>query len=80
MAERKLSDSARVELTPVSFEPMNGEHIPIPFIRKLCEGNSEEELVTAENNFRRYLLVVKRICERREREEEERSNVSSDNI
>jgi len=42
---------------------------PIPFIRKLCEHKTEEEILAAEENFRRYLVVVKRICLRLEDEE-----------
>lgn len=38
------------------------------FIRDLCRGRSEEELKEAEQNFRDYLLVVKEICDRLERE------------
>ena len=38
------------------------------FIRELCKGKSEEELLEAEENFRNYLLVVKEICDRLERE------------
>jgi len=40
----------------------------IPFIRELCKGKSEDELQEAEENFRAYLLLVKRICERLEQE------------
>jgi hypothetical protein len=42
---------------------------PIPFIRELCKQKTEEEIREAEENFRRYLMLVKRICERIEREE-----------
>jgi hypothetical protein len=42
----------------------------IPFIRELCKHKTEEEIQAAEENFRRYLLLVKRICERLEREED----------
>lgn len=38
------------------------------FIRDVCKGKSEEELKEAEQNFQDYLLVVKEICERLERE------------
>ncbi|MBK8483864.1 MAG: hypothetical protein IPL31_05840 [Saprospiraceae bacterium] len=41
---------------------------PIQFIRDLCEGKTEEEILEAEQNFRSYLLVVKAICDRIERE------------
>lgn len=39
---------------------------PIPFIRELCKHKTEEEILEAEENFRRYLMVVKRICDRLE--------------
>ena len=42
---------------------------PIPFIRELCKQKTEVEILEAEENFRRYLLLVKRICERLESEE-----------
>lgn len=38
------------------------------FIRDLCNGKTEEELLEAEQNFQDYLLVVKDICDRYERE------------
>jgi len=38
------------------------------FIRDLCNGRTEEEILEAEENFREYLLVVKEICDRHERE------------
>jgi hypothetical protein len=38
------------------------------FIRDLCKGKTEEEIQEAEENFREYLLVVKEICDRLERE------------
>jgi hypothetical protein len=43
---------------------------PISFIRELCKHKTESEICEAEENFRRYLLLVKRICERLEREEQ----------
>lgn len=42
---------------------------PIPFIRELCKNKTEDEMIAAEDNFRKYLLLVKRICERLEQEE-----------
>ena len=45
------------------------EHKPIAFIRELCRGKTEPEILEAEENFRRYLELVKRICERLKREE-----------
>lgn len=42
----------------------------IPFIRELCKHKTEEEIQAAEENFRRYLLLIKRICERLEQEED----------
>jgi hypothetical protein len=44
---------------------------PIAFIRELCKHKTEEEILEAEENFRRYLMLVKRICERLEQEENE---------
>ena len=41
------------------------------FIRDLCNGKTEEELLEAEENFQDYLLVVKEICDRYEREGKE---------
>ena len=41
----------------------------ILFIRELCKHKTEEEIQEAEENFRRYLLLVKRICERLEQED-----------
>ena len=46
----------------------------ISFIRELCKHKTEEEILEAEENFRRYLLLIKRICERLEREEETRQS------
>ena len=37
---------------------------PIKFIRKLCEGKSESELISAEQYFRDYLWVLKEMCDR----------------
>jgi hypothetical protein len=48
------------------------EYNHIPFVRELCKHKSEEEIREAEENFRDYLLLVKRICERIEREEKEK--------
>jgi len=48
---------------------------PISFIRELCKHKTEAEILEAEENFRRYLLLVKRICERLEREEKNASEV-----
>lgn len=36
------------------------------FVRELCNGKTEQELLDAEENFRDYLLVVKEICDRLE--------------
>ena len=41
------------------------------YIRDLCKGKTEEELVEAEDTFREYLLIVKEICDRMEREGKE---------
>lgn len=40
----------------------------IPFIRELCKDKTEEEIQEAEENFRSYLLLVKRISDRLEKE------------
>lgn len=47
---------------------------PIQFIRELCKGKNEEELFEAEENFREYLMVVKEICDRIEREDKGESD------
>jgi hypothetical protein len=39
---------------------------PIQFIRELCKGKPENEILEAEDNFREYLLVIKEICDRLE--------------
>ncbi|MFI5405270.1 MAG: hypothetical protein ACHQ1D_02020 [Nitrososphaerales archaeon] len=45
----------------------NNEKIePIRFIREICKGKTEEELLEAEENFRDYLLVIKGMCDRLE--------------
>ena len=41
----------------------------ISFIRELCKHKTEEEIQEAEENFRNYLMLVKRISERLEFEE-----------
>lgn len=41
---------------------------PIRFIRNLCKGKTEEELLEAADNFREYLLVIKEMCDRIELE------------
>ena len=54
----------------LQYQPMsNNEQKPIAFIRELCKEKTEPEISEAEENFRRYLALVKRICERLEREE-----------
>lgn len=40
----------------------------LQFIRELCKGKTEEEILEAEQNLKDYLLVVKEICDRLERE------------
>lgn len=39
---------------------------PIKFIREICKGKTEEEILDAEENFREYLLVIKEMCDRME--------------
>jgi hypothetical protein len=51
------------------MSPQKQSAKPILFIRDLCKDKTEAEILEAEENFRRYLLVVKRICERLEDEE-----------
>lgn len=46
---------------------------PIKFIREICSGKTEEELLEAEENFREYLLVIKEMCDRLE----DKENLSS---
>lgn len=50
----------------MSIETENSK--TIQFVRELCKGKSEEEILEAEQNFRDYLLVVKEICDRLEAE------------
>jgi hypothetical protein len=50
---------------------------PIAFIRELCKHKTEPEIVEAEENFRQYLLLVKRICERLEREEAQLTQIDN---
>lgn len=38
------------------------------FVRELCKGKSEAELQEAEQNFSDYLLLIKEMCDRLERE------------
>lgn len=56
----------------ISFCPMknNPQHERIEFIRELCKHRTEEEILEAEENFRNYLWLIKRICERLEQEED----------
>ncbi len=39
---------------------------PIKFIREICKGKTEDELIEAEENFREYLLVIKEMSDRLE--------------
>ncbi len=52
-----------------TWSMQNENNKPILFIRELCKHKTEAEILEAEENFRRYLMLVKRICERLEREE-----------
>jgi len=38
------------------------------FVRSICVGRTEQELLEAEHNFREFLLVIKEICDRLERD------------
>jgi hypothetical protein len=49
----------------------------IPFVRELCKHKTEAEIQEAEENSRNYLLLVKRICERLESEEDSRTSLDS---
>ncbi|MBS1683204.1 MAG: hypothetical protein JSS76_00505 [Bacteroidetes bacterium] len=42
---------------------------PIAFIRELCKHKTEVEILEAEENFRQYLMLIKRMCERMEQDE-----------
>jgi transcription initiation factor TFIIIB Brf1 subunit/transcription initiation factor TFIIB len=57
----------------MSVSKENGNQIP--FIRELCKHKSEDEIRAAEENFRKYLLLIKRICERLELEEDPKQSV-----
>lgn len=48
---------------------MNEEYKPIGFVRELMKGQSEKEILEAEENFREYLMVVKEITDRLENEQ-----------
>lgn len=41
---------------------------PIQFIRELCKGKTEDELVEAEDNFVGFLFAIKEIADRLELE------------
>ena len=43
----------------------------IKFIREICKGKTEEELLEAEETFRDYLLVIKEMCDRKESEKKD---------
>ena len=42
------------------------ENKPIKFIREICKGKTDDELLEAEENFREYLLVIKGMADRLE--------------
>ena len=48
---------------------------PIAFVRELCKHKTEEEILEAEENYRRYLRLVKKICERLESEESQTAEI-----
>lgn len=52
------------------MQPSAFETKPIPFIRNLCKGYSEKEILEAEERFRQYLRLVSRVCQRLAREKE----------
>ena len=49
---------------------MSNEDQSIEFIRDLMVGKTEEEILDAEDRWRRYVLVVKRIVDRLEEKED----------
>lgn len=58
----------------ICFRPMKNHPNPgarIGFVRRLCDGKTEQEILEAEENFRNYLMLVKRIAERLEQEEQD---------
>lgn len=59
------------------MKPFKPTTAPIPFIRELCKYKTEAEISEAEDNFRKYLLLVKHICERLEREENNLSELDN---
>ena len=65
----------RFEDTLAGMNTLQESENKIPFIRELCKHKTEAEIQEAEENFRRYLRLVKRICERLELEEQAKSEV-----
>jgi hypothetical protein len=49
----------------------------LEFIRALCKGKSEAEILEAHERFQRYIALVIRICERLEREETEQQELDT---
>lgn len=62
-----LPNSSRLSSRPMQSNTLK----PIAFIRELCKHKTEEEILEAEENYRRYLQLIKRICERVEEEKPE---------
>lgn len=56
----------------------NEESKTSQFIRSLCPDLSHEEHEAAVERFGRYLLLVKRVCEREERTDFESTEIDSD--
>lgn len=52
----------------IGFFIMENNNKPIAFVRELMNGRTEEEVLEAEENFREFLLVIKEMADRLERE------------
>lgn len=48
------------------------------FVSELCKGKTEEQLIEAEQNFMDYLLVIKEMCNRLERESQGLSDLDDE--
>jgi len=57
---------------------MNTQHTPIPFIRSLLVGKSEEEIKEAEERFLALIDLAKRIYERTQEEYDLTASPKSD--
>ncbi len=50
------------------FKPLEAQKEPIPFIRKLCNDKSENELIAIEENFREFISLIYKIASRIDKE------------